>query len=281
MSGDDPTTPGEAEDVRSSGDSVSPGTTATPRSPAAADSTSPVMPTRSSGGALLHGLREFLLVVAIALVASTLLRAFVVQAFFVPSGSMLPAIQLNDRILVNRINTVERGEVIVFQDPGGWLSAEEQPAKPGPVRTFFEWVGVLPDSGHGHLVKRTLGLPGDHVICCDTNGFIRINGQPINERDYLLQDGGAADNVSFDVVVPEDSVFVLGDHRYVSGDSSRHLSPESAFIPMDLIVGRAVAVVWPTGDAHRLPIPDAFENVPAGQTPPERGVVNTVGGVSE
>jgi signal peptidase I len=87
--------------------------------------------------------------------------------------------------------------------------------------------------------------------------------------------------VNFDVVVPKDSVFVLGDHRYVSGDSSRHLSADSAFIPMDLVIGRAMAVVWPLGNSHRLPIPDAFKGVPDGQTPPEEGVVNTVGEVSE
>jgi signal peptidase I len=218
--------------------------------------------------------KELAIIVVIALVASALLRAFVIQAFFVPSGSMLPTIQLNDRILVSRIGDIQRGEVVVFEDPGGWIPADEQAAPPGQVRKFFEFVGVLPASGHEHLVKRVIGLPGDHVVCCE-QGKLVINGTPVDESDFLKVGSQPADNVKFDVVVPQDHIFVLGDNRYVSGDSSRHLEGQDAFIPTDLVTGRAFAVIWPFDHRKILHIPDAYDDVPDGQTPPEQGVVKT------
>ncbi len=220
--------------------------------------------------------REMVIIVAIALIASALLRAFVVQAFFVPSGSMLPAIQLQDRILVSRIGDVERGEVVVFEDPGGWIPAAEQAAPPGPIRKAFEFVGILPASGHEHLVKRVIGLPGDHVVCCDQAGKLTINGTAVDESGFIAPAKGRADNVSFDVTVPKGHMFVLGDNRYVSGDSSRHLTGQDAFVPMSLVTGRAFAVIWPFSHRHFLRIPSAYDAVPAGQTAPDKGVITPV-----
>ncbi len=220
--------------------------------------------------------RELVIIVAIALIASALLRAFVVQAFYVPSGSMLPAIQLQDRILVTRIGDVERGEVVVFEDPGGWIPVAEQAAPPGAVRKAFEFVGILPASGHEHLVKRVIGLPGDHVVCCDQAGKLSINGQAVDESGFIAPGNARADNVSFDVLVPKDRMFVLGDNRYVSGDSSRHLTGQAAFVPMSLVTGRAFAVIWPFSHRHFLHIPAAYDDVPAGQAPPDKGVITPV-----
>lgn len=233
-------------------------------------------PTRSAVGHAGRFVREIVIIVVIALVASALLRAFVVQAFFVPSGSMLPEIQLNDRILVTRIGDIDRGEVVVFEDPGGWIGSGESAPPPGAIRSGFEFIGVLPASGHEHLVKRVIGLPGDHVVCCNDDGLLTINDYPVDESDFIFQKEKRADNVSFDVIVPEDSIFVLGDHRYVSGDSSRHLTSGDAFIPMDLVTGRAFAVVWPRSNAHMLRIPDAYDDVPEGGDAPSEGVINSV-----
>ena len=217
--------------------------------------------------------RESVVIVVVALLASALLRAFVMQAFFVPSGSMLPEIQLHDRIVVSRIDDIDRGEVVVFEDPGGWIPAAEQARPPDTLHRTLEWIGVLPASGHDHLVKRVIGLPGDRVACCDKNGELEINGQPVDESGFLLDVREGADNVSFDVVVPEGRIFVLGDNRYVSGDSSRQLPSPKAFVPMDMVVGRAVAVVWPAGNAHILHIPSAYDDVPEGRPPPERPII--------
>ncbi len=229
--------------------------------------------TSEGGGANRVGraLREIVIIVVIALVASALLRAFVMQAFFVPSGSMLPEIQLHDRIVVSRIGDVERGEVVVFEDPGGWISPAEQPAPPGDVRKALEWVGLLPASGHEHLVKRVIGLPGDHVVCCNAAGRLVINGYAVDESGFLADTSQGADDRPFDVTVPENAIFVLGDNRYVSGDSSRHPIGQDAFISMGLVTGRAVAVVWPVGDMHVLHIPSAYDGVPTGGVPPLKG----------
>jgi signal peptidase I len=117
-------------------------------------------------------------------------------------------------------------------------------------------------------------MPGDHVVCCDTNGRITVNDVPLNEDAYLYRspDGVLADpsKIRFDVVVPAERIFVLGDNRASSRDSRCHLNDtggglvkgENAFVPLDLVVGRALAVAWPTSDAHRLPIPATYAGVP-------------------
>ncbi len=223
------------------------------------------------GKSALRAVRELVIIVGIALVASALLRAFVLQAFFVPSGSMLPTIQLNDRIIVSRIGGISRGEVVVFEDPGGWIPPSEQPPPSNGLQQALEWIGLLPASGHEHLVKRVIGLPGDHVVCCNANGKLVINGHRVNESGFLADTSQGADNRPFNVTVPAHSIFVLGDNRYVSGDSSRHPQGQSAFVPMSLVTGRAVAVVWPLGHMKILHIPSAYDGVPAGGPAPRKG----------
>jgi signal peptidase I len=233
----------------------------------------PTEPADTGRRRFFRGAREIVIIVVVALVASALLRAFVVQAFYVPTGSMLPEIQLHDKILVSRIGGIHRGEVVVFQDPGGWIPASEKTDHPGPVQSALEFIGVLPQSSDDHLVKRVIGLPGDHVVCCSNNGRLKINGVAIDESSYLFQGDAPADNLSFNVVVPAGHIFVLGDHRYQSGDSSRHLPSQGAFVPENLVTGRAMAVIWPLGHVHVMHIPDVFSDVPPGQTPPDQGII--------
>ncbi|HYI57906.1 MAG TPA: signal peptidase I [Microlunatus sp.] len=230
-------------------------------------------------------IRELLAVVVGAVIVASLLRGFVGQMFIIPSISMQNTLQVDDRVVVEKLSSLDRGQVAVFADPGGWL-AGARPAERGPVGRALEFVGVLPDTSTEHLIKRVVGMPGDHVVCCDTQGRITVNDVPLEEDSYLYRtpSGVLADpsKIRFDVVVPADRIFVLGDNRAASRDSRCHLNDtgdgqvkgENAFIPVDLVVGHAIAVAWPAGDAHRLPIPATYAGVPAPVEPaPVRPVV--------
>lgn len=219
-------------------------------------------------------LRELAVVVVGALIVSSLLRLFVGQMFDIPSASMSPTLEVGDRVLVEKISDVQRGQVVVFHDPGGWLS--HPAAEPGPVRAVFEQAGVLPPQSSDHVIKRVIGMPGDHVMCCDSRGQLVINGHPVDEG-YLGQPASA---IQFAVVVPAGHVFVLGDNRARSSDSRCHLHDpgaiegQNAFVPIDDIVGRAAAVTWPWERWHGLAPPEVYEHVPpAVGPPPERPVI--------
>jgi signal peptidase I len=219
--------------------------------------------------------REFVLIVVGALIVSSVLRAFVGQMFIIPSESMQNTLLVGDRVVVEKITDVERGDVIVFEDPGGWLGQEESGQKRGSVGQFFEVVGLLPDSSHGHLIKRLIGMPGDKVACCK-EGRILVNGQPLEETSYLYP-GDDPSQIEFQVTVPAGRVFVMGDHRSESGDSRVHLSDtgaegtpagDVAFVPLDKVTGRAMLVVWPASNFGKLGKPETFDSVPAAVGPP-------------
>lgn len=236
-----------------------------------------ILPNRhqqSFGQHVVAFLKELVAVVVGAVIVASLLRGFVGQMFIIPSVSMQNTLQVEDRVVVEKLSSIKRGQVVVFADPGGWLGGVP-PEERGPVGRALEFIGVLPDTSTEHLIKRVVGMPGDHVVCCDTNGRITVNDVPLDEVAYLYRApaGELAEpsKIRFDVVVPADRVFVLGDNRGASRDSRCHLndkSPgqrqgENAFVPLDLVVGRAVAVAWPVGDAHRLAIPETYAGVPA------------------
>jgi signal peptidase I len=233
-------------------------------------------PAHRSG--LAAAAREFVLIVVGALIVSSILRAFVGQMFIIPSESMQNTLLVGDRVVVEKLTNVQRGDVVVFEDPGGWLGAGESGQKRGSIGRFFEVVGLLPDSSHGHLIKRLIGMPGDKVACCDAKGRLMVNGQPLDETSYLYP-GDAPSAMEFQVTVPAGKIFVMGDHRSASGDSRVHLSDtgpgggspgDAAFVPLDKVTGRAILVVWPANRFANLGIPDTFKSVPAPGPAPDK-----------
>jgi signal peptidase I len=208
---------------------------------------------------------ETALLIVVAVTVAALLRMFVVQAFVVPSGSMLPTIEQTDRIIVSKLSEPDRGDVVVFEDPGGWLPPGEGATdRSGLLARGLEFVGVLPASDKGFLVKRLIGMPGDRVACCDGQGRVTVNGEPLNEP-YLPR-GTAPSIQRFDVEVPRGRIWVMGDNRSNSGDSRPHLADGTAFVPMENVVGGAFAIIWPLPDITGLDTPATFADVP----PPDR-----------
>ncbi len=220
-----------------------------------------------------------------AIIVSSLLRAFVGQMFLIPSVSMENTLKVNDRVVVEKLSSVQRGQVVVFEDPGGWLAGIPLQQR-GPLGSALEFIGILPDTGTEHLIKRLVGMPGDRVICCDKQGRITVNGRALDETGYLYRhrDGEQVEpsQIRFDVTVPADRVFVLGDNRSSSRDSRCHLNDvqpggvrgENAFVSLDLVVGRAVAVAWPVSDLATLPTPETYDGLPPGGPPPVAPVIH-------
>lgn len=232
----------------------------------------------STGRRIVNAIREVVLVVVIALVVATLIKTFLAQTYVIPSVSMENTLNVADRVTVLKVTKFQRGDVIVFEDRLGWLPPE---APPGPVQKGLEFVGLLPASGNQYLVKRLVGLPGDHVECCDAAGRVLVNGQPIDESAYLYRDAGgqraAPSLMKFSVVVPDGRIFVLGDHRDQSADSRYHLcdtvSGDTAFPPMAAIQGPVKVLLYPFDRLRTFDVPATFASVPAGGTPPAHPVV--------
>lgn len=200
-------------------------------------------------------LRDLAVIFLAALVISFLVKTFLVRPFYIPSPSMSDTLEVDDRVIVSLLTPqlvqLERGDVVVFEDPDAWLPDPEV-AQPegvaGSVDWFLTFVGLAPDDSHGYLIKRVIGLPGDHVVCCNDFGQITINGVPIDESDYITldQEGLPASGTDFDVTVPEGHLWVLGDNRYHSADSRAHMEqPSGGFVPVSDVVGRAIVVSWP------------------------------------
>jgi signal peptidase I len=164
---------------------------------------------------------------------------------------------------------VQRGEIVVFTDPGSWLP-ETAPATgaAGVVRNGLMWIGLLPSDTGEDLVKRVIGVGGDHIVCCDAKERIVLNGVALNET-YIKPGGGTA-QVRFDVTVPADRFFVMGDNRGDSSDSRFHLDVEEGTVPRANIVGRVVAVIWPMSAWSGEPIPVIFENPKLDAAPASR-----------
>lgn len=199
-------------------------------------------------------IRDVLLIFLAAIIISVGIKAFLIRSFYIPSGSMENTLQINDRIIVNelvpRFIDVQRGDVVVFRDPGGWLKPRVEPDRNWFV-AGIEWtlsvVGLSAPDSNDHLVKRVIGIAGDTVECCNTFGQISINGVPIDEPYLDLPRGVTkASGIDFSVKVPKDSLWVMGDHRYDSLDSRYNTNkPGKGFVPISNVVGRAFLVSWP------------------------------------
>jgi signal peptidase I len=208
----------------------------------------------------LNWWQETLVLLVLALLTSIVVKAFFVQMFFVPSASMHNTLIEDDRILVEKVSTwdgqVDRGDVVVFKDPGGWLGASPQPTG---FQELLALMGLYPEVGH--LVKRVIGVGGDHVVCCDKQGRITVNGEPLDESSYLPKGTKPSEKV-FNVVVPKNDVWVMGDNRSNSQDSRYHMNdPGHGFVPVNDVVGRVWAIVWPANRFELMENPDT--SVPA------------------
>jgi signal peptidase I len=201
-------------------------------------------------------LRDVLLILVAAVVISFLIKTFLIRSFYIPSQSMEQTLHVNDRIIVNELvpdlMPIERGDIVVFRDPGGWLVATPEPPQ-NPVVGFFDWVlsivGLTAPDSNDHLIKRVIGLPGDVVACCNEFGQMTVNGVPLDEVDLYVTLPDGVTKVSrddFEVTVPADSLWVMGDNRYNSADSRYNQDgPTNGFVPFDHVVGRAILITWP------------------------------------
>ena len=211
--------------------------------------------------------QELPLLLVVAFCLAVLIRTFLVQAFYIPSGSMENTLAIKDRVLVNKVvydmRDPLRGEIVVFRGTDNW--APEQPAEPlsndfGAKlgRTVGDLVGVS-RPGERDFIKRVIGLPGDKVACCDDKGRITVNGVALDEPYLFPGDVPSAEPFG-PVTVPEGELWVMGDHRSVSEDSRAHREqPGKGFVPVDDVIGRAFTVVWPLDRTRLLRSPETFQ----------------------
>jgi signal peptidase I len=212
--------------------------------------------------------RELPVLVAVALVLALLIKAFVVQAFYIPSGSMQNTLAINDRVLINKIvyhtRSIDRGDIVVFDGTGTWNPADGASSQNIFAKAFGEIEGLVGASQDQNIfIKRVIGVPGDHVVCCNSSGQVTVNGVALNESDFLYPGETAADSPTvskYNVTVPAGYLWVLGDHTAVSDDSRGHMGdPGGGMIPESAVLGRAFVIIWPFSHWSFLNIPATFE----------------------
>ena len=187
----------------------------------------------------------------VALAVSIVIKTFLVQFFFIPSGSMENTLQINDRVAVNKVpfigKSIKRGDVVVFRDPDNWLPEPyvgDQNKFIAKIKDAFVAVGVLPNPTKQYLVKRVIGVAGDKVECCSKDKKLMINGVEIDEP-YIFA-GNTASDTNFNVTVPAGKIWVMGDHRGASADSRFHQDDiNNGMVPKSKITGKVVGIVWP------------------------------------
>jgi len=201
-------------------------------------------------------MKLFAVVVCAALVGSTAVKAFIAESFYVPSGSMKNTLQISDRFFVTRFDEerVARGDIVVFYDSNGWTADSEYELglRRNPWVRALKMAGIIPSHDNDIMVKRVIGVPGDRIVCCNAYNQLIINGKGTNEKAYLPA-GMHASQIRFDVTVPENSLFLMGDNRDNSLDSRYFVNhPAGPFVSKDDVVGRAAATFWPIEHARIL-----------------------------
>ena len=230
--------------------------------------------------------RELPFLFAVALVLALLIKAFAIQAFRIPSGSMKDTLLVGDRVLVNKmvydLRGIDRGDIVVFNGQGSWDPSV--PPDPGENPFARAYHGVLRTVGletdGTDYIKRVIGLPGDQVACCDPRGRITVNGVALHESSYLYP-GSDPSVQKFRIVVPQGRLWVMGDHRADSADSRYHLQdPGDGTIPVNAVVGRAFIVIWPPSQFRALPIPNTFKQAALEGAGAAAPAVPLIGGVA-
>jgi signal peptidase I len=218
--------------------------------------------------------RELPILIVVALAIALVIKTFVVQPFFIPSSSMEDTLMVGDKVLVNKLvyhfRAIHRGDIVVFDGNGSW-NPMPPPAKASSdpiVRAYDVTLGPLFRSIGGlfgtptdqtDFIKRVIGLPGDHVACCNAQGLVTVNGVPLHESSYLYP-GAAPSKIQFSITVPPGRLWVMGDNRQVSDDSRmRPYDPGHGTIPENMVIGRAFMIVWPPSQWRILPIPATFD----------------------
>jgi signal peptidase I len=217
--------------------------------------------------------RELPILIVVALAIALLIKTFVVQPFFIPSSSMEQTLMVGDKVLVNKLvydfRGIHRGDIVVFDGNGSWNPAPP-PARPSGdplVRAYDATLNPLFHSIAGlfgtptdqtDFIKRVIGLPGDHVMCCNAQGLVTVNGVPLHESSYLYP-GAAPSQIRFSITVPPGRLWVMGDNRQVSDDSRmRQYDPGRGTVPEKMVIGRAFVIVWPPDRWRTLPIPATY-----------------------
>lgn len=213
------------------------------------------VPSTPKRGWLAGEFREFAITVIAALAVAFLIRTFLIQPFYIPSSSMYPTLEIDDKIAVSKLEPgvldVQRGDVVVFEDPGDWLADEESAGFKYEALKGLSYFGLAADPDRQYLVKRVIGISGDRVECRDRGGRVFVNGEVLAD-DYVNPDSSPC-NYVFDIEVPDEKLWVMGDNRTASADSSYHeYYGDPPFVSMDDVQGKAIFTFWPISRWSRL-----------------------------
>jgi len=231
-------------------------------------------------------LMELVVLVIAALVIAVTVKTYLVQPFVIPSQSMENTLLVNDKVLVNKLvghlSPIRRGDIIVFDGTGSWKPPAVTDSNP-LVRIYRNVRGLFSTRlGHTDYIKRVIGLPGDHIRCCNAQGLLTVNGIPLQEGAYLYP-GSTPSTVRFSIVVPPGRLWVMGDNREDSADSRYHdcqvaaslceLWDRDGTVPESMVIGRAFLVIWPPSRFRELRVPATFSQagLSAGQYTPPAG----------